>query len=79
MALDYLGFPALDLKITCADDDPLKRLKTLGFAAFLKSRKSVPTMVEYIKETMDKNPALGYHFIVRSPLHPASAVCTTHL
>ena len=67
LALDFFGFPPLDLKITCADDDPLKTSKTMAFAAFLKGKKSVPTMVKYIKDTMHETPALSYHFIVSSP------------
>ena len=71
LALDYFGFPPLDLKITCADDDPLKTPKTMAFALFMKSRKSVPAMVQFIKDTIRRTPAMGYHFIVRSALHPA--------
>jgi len=50
----------------------------MAFAAFVKSRESVPLMVEFIKETIDTTPALGYHFIVRSPLPPVFSR-TVHL
>ena len=45
----------------------MKTSKTMAFAAFLKGKKSVPTMVKYIKDTMHETPALSYHFIVSSP------------
>ena len=45
----------------------MKTSKMLAISVYVQGKKSVPTMVKFIKETMHKTPALSYHFIVSSP------------
>ena len=55
LALDYFGFPAQDLDITLADDDPSKMYKAMKFAAFKRTKSAVPKLIDFVKETIQKD------------------------
>ena len=57
LALDFFGFPALEIDIKVKEDDPHRMTKMTSFSIFLKTQKAIPLWIERVKTVVEETSA----------------------
>jgi hypothetical protein len=86
LALDFFGFPALDIDIKIKEDHPSKIKHTTLFSIFLKTQRAIPLWIERVKTTVEETSSdvvsyalcprgmgsKGAHFVLGPSFHTGS-------
>lgn len=82
LALDFFGFPALDIDIKIKEEDPSRMRKMTSFSIFQKTQKAIPLLIKGVKTVVEQTSSgvvgwsgmgsKGAHFVVGPTFHTGS-------